>query len=218
MVPDVLIGRSADCGAVDDLVDVVRSGLSRSLVIAGEAGIGKTSLLRYAARAAAGLRTVSVAGVESELRLGFAALHRLLVPYLDRIGALPAPQRDALRSAFGLSAGPPADRFLVGLGVLSLLAGAAAEQPLIWLVDDAQWLDQESLEVLGFVGRRLYADSIGLLFGVREPSPGLTALDGLPTRHLGGLDPAAARELLAAAVPGSLGARVATPDHRRDRR
>ena len=184
-------------------------GLSRSLVIVGEPGIGKTSLLRYAARSAVGMRTVSIAGVESELRLGFAALHRMLVPYLDRIGALPAPQRDALGSAFGLSDGPPADRFLVGLGVLSLLADAAAEQPLIWLVDDAQWLDRESLEVLGFVGRRLYADSIGLLFGVREPSPGLTALDGLPTRRLGGLEPAAARALLAAAVPGSVNARVA---------
>ena len=185
-------------------MEAIRGGLSRSLVIAGEPGIGKTSLLRYAARAAVGVRTVSIAGVESELRLGFAALHRMLVPYLGRIGALPAPQRDALGSAFGLSAGPPADRFLAGLGVLSLLADAAAEQPLIWLVDDAQWLDRESLEVLGFVGRRLYADSIGLLFGVREPSPGLTALDGLPTRRLGGLDPAQR--------PGG------RADHRRDRR
>jgi DNA-binding CsgD family transcriptional regulator len=209
MVPDVLVGRSADCGVLDDLVEAIRGGLSRSLVIAGEPGIGKTSLLRYAARAAVGVRMVSIAGVESELRLGFAALHRMLVPYLGRIGALPAPQRDALGSAFGLSDGPPADRFLAGLGVLSLLADAAAEQPLIWLVDDAQWLDRDSLEVLGFVGRRLYADSIGLLFGVREPSPGLTALDGLPTRRLGGLDPAAARALLAAAISGSVNARVA---------
>jgi AAA ATPase domain len=209
VVPDVLVGRSADCGALDDLVEAVRGGLSRSLVIVGEAGIGKTSLLRYAARAEAGVRTVSIGGVESELRLAFAALHRMLVPYLGRIGELPAPQRGALGSAFGLSAGPPADRFLAGLGVLSLLEGAAAEQPLIWLVDDAQWLDRESLEVLGFVGRRLYADSTGLLFGVREPSPGMTALDGLPTRRLGGLEPAAARALLAAAVPGPLSARVA---------
>jgi DNA-binding CsgD family transcriptional regulator len=209
MVSDALVGRSADCRALDDLVDAVRGGLSRSLVIAGEAGIGKTSLLRYAARAAVGVRTVSVAGVESELRLGFAALHRMLVPYLGRIGALPAPQRDALSSAFGLSAGPPADRFLAGLGVLSLLADAAAEQPLIWLIDDAQWLDRESLEVLGFVGRRLYADSIGLLFGARKPSPGLTALDGLPTCRLDGLEPAAARAVLATNVPGPLNTRVA---------
>jgi hypothetical protein len=146
--------------------------LSRSLVIAGEAGIGKTRLLRYAPQAAGDLRTVSIAGVESELRLGFASLHRMLVPFLDRIGRLPDPQRDALGPAFGLSAGPPADRFLVGLGTLTLLADAAAEQPLIWLVDDAQWLDRESLEMLGFVGRRLHADSLGLLFGPASPRRG----------------------------------------------
>ena len=209
MGPDMLVGRSGDCGALDELVREVGRGLSRSLVIVGEPGIGKTRLLRYTAQAADGVRTVSIAGVESELRLGFAALHRMLVPFLDRIGVLPAPQRDALGSAFGLAAGPPADRFLVGLSVLTLLADVAAEQPLIWLVDDAQWLDRESLEVLGFVGRRLYADSLGLLFGVREPSPGLTALDGLPTRRLGGLDDAAARALLAATVSGPLNARVA---------
>ena len=209
MVPDVLVGRSGDCGALDDLVEAIRRGLSRSLVIVGEPGIGKTRLLRYTAQAAGGMRTKSIAGVESELRLGFAALHRMLVPFLDRIGLLPAPQRDALGSAFGLAAGPPADPFLVGLGVLTLLADAAAEQPLIWLVDDAQWLDRESLEVLGFVGRRLHADSIGLLFGAREASPGLTALDGLPTRRLGGLEPAAARALLATTVSGPLNARVA---------
>jgi DNA-binding CsgD family transcriptional regulator len=206
---DGLVGRGADCRALDDLVGAVRLGLSRSLVIAGEAGIGKTRLLRYTAQAAGDLRTVSIAGVGSELRFGFAALHRMLVPFLDRIGQLPGPQRDALGSAFGLSAGPPADRFLVGLGTLTLLAAVAAEQPLIWLVDDAQWLDRESLEVLGFVGRRLHADRLGLLFGVREPSPGLTALDGLPTRRLGGLEPAAARALLAARVPGPVNARVA---------
>src|SRR5271166_559060 len=208
-VPGMLVGRSGDCGALDDLMKAVHGGLSQSLVIVGEPGIGKTRLLRYLAQAADGMRTVSIAGVESELRLGFAALHRLLLPFLDRISGLPAPQCDALGSAFGLAAGPPADRFLVGLGALTLLADVAAEQPLIWVVDDAQWLDRESLEVLGFVGRRLYADRIGLLFGAREGSPGLAALDGLPTRHLGGLDPAAARALLAVAVPGSLSARAA---------
>jgi DNA-binding CsgD family transcriptional regulator len=209
IVPDALVGRGGDCGALDELVEAVRQGRSRSLVIVGEPGIGKTRLLRYAAQAADGVRTVSIAGVESELRLGFAALHRMLVPFLDRISLLPAPQRDALGSAFGLAAGPPADRFLVSLSVLTLLADAAAEQPLIWLVDDAQWLDRESLEVLGFVGRRLYADSIGLLFGAREAAPGLAALDGLPTRHLRGLEPAAARALLATNISGSLNARVA---------
>jgi hypothetical protein len=157
-----MVGRSGYCRELDDLVEAVRQGLSRSLVIVGEPGIGKTRLLRYTAQVG-GVRTTSIVGVESELRLGFAALHCMLVPFLDRIGLLPAPQRGALRSAFGLAAGPPPDRFLVGLGVLSLLADAAAEQPLIWLVDDAHWLDRESLEVLGFVGRRLHADSIGLI-------------------------------------------------------
>jgi DNA-binding CsgD family transcriptional regulator len=209
MVPGALVGRCGDCRALDDLVAAVRGGLSRSLVILGEPGVGKTRLLQYAAQAADGVRTVSIAGVESELRLGFAALHRMLVPFLDRIDLLPARQRDALGSAFGLAAGPPADRFLVGLGVLMLLPYAAAGQPLIWLVDDAQWLDRESLEVLGFVGRRLYADGIGLIFGAREAPSALTVLDGLPTRHLGGLEPAAARALLATAVSGSVNARVA---------
>ncbi|MBV9384708.1 MAG: AAA family ATPase [Streptosporangiaceae bacterium] len=209
IIPGEMVGRGADCRALDDLVQAVRGGLSRSLVITGEPGIGKTRLLEYTAQAAEGVRTVSMAGVESELRLGFAALHRMLVPFLDRVGVLPAPQRGALGSAFGLAAGSPADRFLVGLGVLTLLADVAAEQPVIWLVDDAQWLDRESLEVLGFVGRRLYADGIGLLFGARDASPGLTALDGLPTRHLSGLEPAAARALLATTVAGALSASVA---------
>src|ERR1017187_5733318 len=122
VVPDVLGGRSGDCAALDDLVLAIGRGLSRSLVIVGEPGIGKTRLLQYAAQAAGGQRTVSIAGVESELRLGFAALHRVLVPFLDRIDRLPAPQRDALGSTFGRAAGPPADRFLVGLGALTLLA------------------------------------------------------------------------------------------------
>ena len=208
-VPDVLVGRSGDCGALDELVEAIRQGLSRSLVILGEPGIGKTRLLEYAAQAADGVRTARIAGLESELRLGFAALHRMLVPFLDRVGLLPAPQREALDSAFGLAAGPPADRFLVSMSVLTLLAEIAAEQPLIWLVDDAHWLDRESVEVLGFVGRRLHADSTGLLFCAREASPGLAALDGLPTRHLSGLEPAAARALLAATVSGPLNARVA---------
>jgi hypothetical protein len=209
IVPGELVGRAGDRRALDDLVESVRRGLSGSLVIVGEPGIGKTRLLRYVAQAADGVRVMSIAGVESELRLGFAALHRMLVRFLDRVGLLPAPQRDALGSAFGLAAGPPPDRFLVGLGVLTLLADVAAEQPLMWLVDDAQWLDRESVEVLGFVARRLHADSIGLLFGARDGSPGLTALDGLPMRRLAGLEPAAARALLTATVSGPLSAPVA---------
>jgi DNA-binding CsgD family transcriptional regulator len=204
-----MVGRVGDRRALDDLVESVRRGLSGSLVIVGEPGVGKTRLLRYVAQAADGVRVMSIAGVESELRLGFAALHRMLVRFLDRVGLLPAPQRDALDSAFGLAAGPPPDRFLIGLGVLTLLAEVATEQPLIWLVDDAQWLDRESVEVLGFVARRLHADSVGLLFSARDGSPGLTALDGLPVRHLAGLEPAAARALLTATVSGPLSAPVA---------
>ena len=203
------MGRSDDCAALDDLVQVVRRGLSRSVVIVGEPGVGKTRLLQYAAEKAEGLRLVRIAGVESEVRLGFAAVHRLLVPFLDRVDRLPAPQRDALRLTFGLLDGAPPVRFLVGLGALTLLADVAAEQPLICVVDDAQWLDRESLDVLGFVARHLYADGIGLLLGARENSPGLEALNGIPTRQLDGLDPAAARALLDTAVSGSLNARVA---------
>ena len=205
----LLIGRGDDCAALDDLVHVVRRGLSRSLVILGEPGVGKTRLLQYAAETAEGLQVVHVAGVESEVKLGFAALHRLLMPFLDRLDRLPAPQRDALRSTFGLLDGAPPGRFLVGLGALTLLADVAAELPLICVVDDAQWLDQESLDLIGFVARRLYADGIGLLLAARQNSPNLGALNGLPTRHVGGLDHAAARSLLDTAVSGSLNARVA---------
>jgi len=208
-VPDILVGRSGDCGTLDELVEAIRNGLSQSLVILGDPGIGKTRLLEYAVQAAGGVRTVRIAGLESELRLGFAALHRMLAPFLDRVGLLPPPQRAALDSAFGLAAGPPADRFLVSMSVLTLVAEIAAEQPLIWLVDDAHWVDRESLGVFGFVGRRLQADSTGLLFCAREASPGLAALDGLPTLRLRGLEPAAARALLAATVSGPLNARVA---------
>jgi DNA-binding CsgD family transcriptional regulator len=207
--PDALVGRRAECEALSDLVHAVRSGLSGSMMLVGEAGMGKTRLLEYAAEAAGDLQTVRIAGVESEARLGFAAAHRLLVPFLDRIEGLPQPQRDALRLTFGLIDGTPPDRFLVGLGALTLLARAAVERPLICLVDDAQWLDRESLGVLGFVARRLHADRIGLLFGARMNSTALGALDGVPTRHVGALDSAAARILLDATVSAPVNARVA---------
>ena len=178
-------------------------------MLVGEAGIGKTRLLDYAAEAAADLRTVRVAGMEAEARLGFAALHRLLLPFLDRLDRLPGPQRDALCSAFGLRAGPPADRFLAGLAALTLLADAAVEQPLICLVDDAQWLDRESTEVLGLVGRRLHADDIGLVLAVRDDHPGdpsgTAAFDGLPALRLSGLSEPDAILLLDSARTGRSG-------------
>jgi predicted ATP-dependent serine protease len=186
---DVLVGRDEECAALDDLVRTVRGGLSRSLVMIGEPGIGKTRLLQYAAAGGDRQQSVNVVGMQSETRLGFAAMHRLLVPFLGRMDRLPAPQRDALMVTLGLIDGAPPDQFLVSLAVLTLLADVAADEPLICLVDDVQWLDRESIEVLGFVARRLNADRIGLVFGVREDFAGLAALDGIPTRRVAALDP-----------------------------
>ena len=138
------------------------------LVIRGEAGIGKTALMRYCARQAAGCRLVQLDGVESEMELPLAALHQLCTPMLSCLAALPEPQQRALQVAFGLAAEPAPDRFVLGLAVLSLLAEFAAARPLVCLVDDAQWLDEASSQVIGFVGRRLLAEPVGLLFAVRE--------------------------------------------------
>ena len=149
-----------------------------------------------------------VVGVESEIDLGFAALHQLLVPFLGRVEGLPPPQRDALRVAFGLQTGPPPDRFLVGLAALSLLASVAQDQPLLCVIDDAQWLDVESAHVLAFVSRRLYADAVGMLLAVRDPVPLGSVFDQLPTMWLGGLPDDDARRLLASVAPTVLTAPV----------
>jgi len=175
----------------------VREGLSGVLVISGEAGIGKTRLLKYAAESAGDLRAARVAGFETESQLGYAALHRLLLPFLDRLDTLPGPQREALGSAFGLVAAPPADRFRTGLATLTLLSEVVRDGPLMCFVDDAQWLDRESLEALAFVGRRLHADGVGLVLGVRDGEPGAPPIDGLPTIRLTGLSDADATRLLA---------------------
>ena len=153
---------------LDRLIEAVRAGESRALVVRGEPGVGKTALLDYVAEQASGCRVARAAGVQSEMELAFAGLHQLCAPMLDRLERLPAPQRDALRTAFGLSAGPAPDRFLVGLAVLSLLSDVAEEQPLICLVDDEQWLDRASAQVLAFVARRLEAESVGLVFAARS--------------------------------------------------
>jgi hypothetical protein len=152
-------------------------------VVHGEPGAGKTVLLDYLAGQAAGCQVVRVAGVQSEMELAFAGLHQVCAPLLDRLEVLPGPQAEAVRTAFGLSAGPVPDRFLVGLGVLSLLAEVAAKQPLVCLVDDAQWLDRASAPVLAFVARRLEAESVGLVFGSRIPGGDL---GGLPELAVGG--------------------------------
>ena len=202
-----LLDRGRERDVLDQLVADVRAGQSRVLVLRGEAGIGKTALLEYLSAAAEGCRIARAAGVESEMELAFAGLHALCAPMLGRLGLLPVPQRDALNTAFGMSAGPPPDRFLVGLAVLSLLADAAEEQPLVCIVDDAQWLDRVSVQTLAFVARRLLAERVGLVFALRE-SGGEHGLEGLPELVIDGLAAADARRLLDAAIPGPLDPRV----------
>ncbi len=173
------------------------------LAVRGEAGIGKTALLRDCARRASGFRVARIAGVESEMELPFAGLHQLCAPMLDRLDVLPEPQQAALRVALGLSSGAPPDRFLVALAALSLLAEVATERPLLCLVDDAQWLDAASAQVLGFVARRLLAESVALVFAVRDPADDRDLAD-LPELTLAGLPEEHARALLATVFPGRL--------------
>src|SRR6201997_2896030 len=158
-----LIGRAGECRELDALLEAVRRGESRSLVIRGGAGVGKTALLEYLTGRAADCRVIGVTGVQSEMELAFAALHQLCAPLLDRLEALPAPQREALQITFGLIPGPVPDRLLVGLAMLGLLSEAATERPLVCLVDDAQWLDRASAQILAFVARRRGAGSGGLV-------------------------------------------------------
>ena len=187
------------------LASAVRAGESRVLVVRGEAGVGKTALLDYLAGQAQGCRVVRAAGVQSEMEFAFAGLHQLLAPMLDRLEQLPGPQRDALRTVFGLSAGPAPDRFLVALAVLSLLAETAGERPLVCVVDDQQWLDQASAQALGFAARRLAAEPVGLVFAARVPG---AELAGLPELTVEGLADGDARALLESALTGPLDARV----------
>jgi AAA ATPase domain len=205
--PSGFLNRLSECDALERLVAGVRAGQSRVLVLRGEAGVGKTALLRHLSAAAKGCRIARAAGVESEMELAFAGLQALCAPMLDRLDVLPRPQRDALSTAFGLSSGPPPDRFLVGLAVLGLLADAAEEQPLVCIVDDAQWLDRVSAQTLAFVARRLLAERVGLVFAVREAGDE-RALEGLPELAIGGLSSGEAQLLLDAAIPGPLDERV----------
>ena len=199
-----LRGRRSECAVLDEMIGAVREGECRTLVLRGDAGVGKTALLEYA-EAAAELRVLRAVGVQSEMELAFAALHQLCAPILDRLGRLPAPQRDALRITFGLSAGPAPDPFLIGLAVLSLVSEVAEEHPLLCVVDDSQWLDQASARTLGFVARRLRAESVALLFATREPGEDLR---GLPQVEVQGLRNADARALLGSAVGFRLDERV----------
>src|SRR5919201_2014434 len=203
----MLLGRRKECAALDRLLDAVRAGQSRVLVLRGEPGIGKSELLDYVREGAWGCRVVRAAGVQSEMELAFAGLHQLCAPMLDRLGRLPAPQRDAFETALGLSAGDAPDPFLVGLAVLSLLSDVAEEQPLVCLVDDAQWLDQVSADTLAFVARRLFAESVALIFATREPGEELP-LRGLPDLVVKGLPHDDARALLESAFHARLDDRV----------
>ena len=203
----VLRGRAIERERLEQLQTAVRTGQSAALVVRGEVGIGKTALLDYAAERVERCRVLRAVGIESEMELPFAALHQLCAPLLDGLERLPPPQRDALGTAFGLRAGHRPDRFLVGLAVLSLLSDAAETQPLICLVDDAQWLDRSSAQVLSFVARRLEAESVLLLFAERDEDA-LEELAGLPELRLQGLSDADARELLASANIGPLDERV----------
>jgi AAA ATPase domain len=192
-----LLDRQRERAALDGLLGGVRSRRGGALVVRGEAGVGKSALLEYAAGAAAGMRLVRAAGAESEMELAFASVHLLCAPLLDRVAGLPGPQRDALGVAFGLREGGAPDRFLVGLAVLTLLAEVAEDRPLLCVVDDAQWLDRASAQVLAFAARRLLAEPVGLVFAAREPGQELRGLAEVEVRGLPDQD---ARALLGSAV------------------
>ena len=205
-----MLGRRSERDALDGLLADVRGGRSAVLVLRGEAGLGKTALLGYAVDSAPDLKVLRAVGVESEMTLAFVGLHQLCAPMLHRLERLPSPQRDALGTAFGLKVEPAPDLFLVALAALSLLAETSEGQPLLCVVDDAQWLDQESAQVLGFVGRRLLAESIVLLFAARSPIGTPDHLSGLPELRLRGLDGQSARAVLATVTSSPLDEDVRT--------
>jgi DNA-binding CsgD family transcriptional regulator len=195
--------RQTERAALKALIAQARDGTSAALVVRGGPGVGKTALLDDLLATAAGCRIVRASGVESEMELAFAGLHQLCAPFIDRLDHLPAPQRAALRTAFGLEIGERPDRFLVGLAVLSLLADVAETQPLVCLLDDIHWLDQASAQVLGFVARRLGAESVVMIFAMRHPWDD-RHLAGLPELNVPPLSDADARALLTATIPGRL--------------
>jgi DNA-binding CsgD family transcriptional regulator len=207
IAPPAFVGRGRERQMLDRLLATVRRGESAALVIRGEAGIGKTALMDYCASQASGCRITRVTGIETEMEMPFAALHQFCRQMSGHLAALPEPQKRALGIALGVTDGHIPDRFVVGLAVLSLLAEVSAEHPLVCLVDDAQWLDEPSAHVLGFAARRLVAEAVLFVFGVREGS-GARFLQGLPSLSLGGLSDEDARALLARSVRGRLDQRV----------
>lgn len=207
----MLVGRGVECAAVERLLLEARESRSGALVIRGEPGIGKSALLDYAVERAADMRVLRGAGIESESELPFAALQGILRPVLDRVDRLPEPQADALRNAFGLSSGHANDRFLIAVGALTLFSESAEEQPLLCVVDDAQWLDGASAEALAFAARRLEAEGILILFAARDDEA--RALDGLPELRLAGLDGDSADALLATQLSPALRDRLLESAH-----
>jgi len=201
-----LRGRVSECATLRGLIATVKSGSSQVLVLRGEAGVGKTALLEFTAQMASGVRCLHVAGVQSDMELAFAGLQQLCAPLLNHHDELPEPQREALNVAFGRGVGSAPDRFLVGLAVLSLMAAAADDRPLLCLIDDTQWLDQVSAQTLAFVARRLLAEPVGIVFAARDA--GAQALAGLPELMIRGLSDADARDLLDSVVLGRIDARV----------
>ena len=204
---DDLLGRRDECASLDRLVADVLAGSSRVLVLRGEAGVGKSALLGYLSGQVTGWQVASAVGVESEMDLAYSGLHQLCAPLLDHLGELPVPQRDALATVFGLSTGPAPDRFLVGLAALTLVAQAAEQQPLACIVDDAQWLDGASAQLLGFVARRLLAERVALVCAART-GIGDGVLAGLPALEIRGLSDSDARSLLLGHVHGPIDAAV----------
>jgi DNA-binding CsgD family transcriptional regulator/tetratricopeptide (TPR) repeat protein len=205
----MLFGREREYARIAEVLDSAREGRSGALVIRGEAGIGKTALLNAAVERADGMRVFRALGVESEVDIAFSGLHELLRPALSSVDAVPDSQAVALRAALALGADAVADRLAVFGGVLSLLAAVAEDQPLLCVIDDAHWLDEASAAAMTFVARRLDADAIAMLFGVREPESRTFTASGIPELRLRGLDRAAARQLLATLLPASAGPLVA---------
>ena len=204
--PVDLLGRAEECRVLEGLLESARGGFGGTLVVRGEAGIGKTALLDHMCQAASDFLIVRFTGSQPEQQLGYAALHRLLTPVLHQIERLPEPQRDALNSVVGLAAGGPANPFLVGLGTLSLAANAVrARHRLLCVIDDAQWVDAESLEALAFWGRRIQADCTALVFGGRPTARTSDGpLDGFDRLEIAGLPADAARALLRSHAPVAL--------------
>src|SRR5215831_6943824 len=205
----MLLGRTAECNRLDRLLTSAKTGESQVLVIRGQAGVGKTALLDYLRERASGCRILHAVGVESEMELAFAGLHQLCAPMLELVDQLPAPQQRAIATAFGQADGDPPDRFLVALAVLSLLAEAAEEEPVICLVDDVRWLDEVSVQTLTFVARRLLAERVAMVFAVRGSSVG-SDLAALPQLAVHGLSDRDAGELLESVVKGPIDSRVRT--------